>query len=81
MDMKKLVKKLQTDKIVKKFGFIVLLACMTVLFASSIIQPAFSCFTFEFSRTVGGFTIIIPASPSTSSSTRRTWASLAPGEA
>ena len=63
MEKKKLIKKLQTDKTVQKFGSIVLLTCMAVLFASSIIQPAFSYFTFGFSRTVGGFTIIIPASP------------------
>ena len=63
MDKKKLVKKLQTDKTVKKIGSIVILTCMAVLFASSIIQPAFSCFTFGISRTAGSFTIIIPASP------------------
>ena len=62
MDKKKLVKKLQTDKTVKNFGTIVILTCMAVLFASFIIQPAFCGFTFGFRRTVGGFTIIIPAS-------------------
>ena len=39
MDKKKLVKNLQTTKTVKDFGSIV------ILFSSSIVQPAFSCFT------------------------------------
>ena len=42
----------QTNKTVKDFGSIVILTCMAVLFASSVVQPAFSCFTFGFSRTV-----------------------------
>ena len=63
MNKKKLVKKAQTDKTVKNFGSIVILTCMAVLFACSIIQPAISCFTFGFSSTIGGFTIIIPAFP------------------
>ena len=46
MEKMKLVKKLQTNKTVNKFGSIVILTCMAVLFASSIIQPAFSYFTF-----------------------------------
>ena len=41
-----LEKKLTTAKTVTKFGSIVILTYMTVLFASSIVQPAFSCFTF-----------------------------------
>ena len=45
MDKKKLVKKLKTAKTVKDFGSIVILTCMAVLFTSSIIQSAFSCFT------------------------------------
>ena len=63
MDKKKLVKKLQTAKTVSNFGSNVILTCLATLFAPSIVQPAFSCFTFGFSRTVGGFTIILPASP------------------
>ena len=61
MEKKKLIKKLTTAKTVTNFGFIVILTCMAVLFASSIVKPAFSCFTFEFSRTVSSFIIIFPA--------------------
>ena len=46
MEKKKLVKKLTTAKIVMNFGSIVILTYMAVLFASSIVQRAFSCFTF-----------------------------------
>ena len=44
MDKKKMVKKLQTAKTVMDFGSSVILNCMAFLFASSIVQPAFSCF-------------------------------------
>ena len=63
MDKKKMVKKLQTAKTVMDFGSSVILNCMAFLFASSIVQPAISCFNFGFNRTVGGFTIIVPACP------------------
>ena len=39
----------------KVYGSIVILTCTAALFASSIAQLAFSCFTFWYSRTVGCF--------------------------
>ena len=42
MEKKKLVKKLTTGKTVTNFGSIVILTCMAVLFAFSIVQLAFS---------------------------------------
>ena len=39
MEKKKLIKKEQTVKTVEDFGSIVILTCMAVLFASSVVQP------------------------------------------
>ena len=70
MDKKKLVKKRQTrdndsqlmSRTVKDFGVSVILTCIAALFASTV-RPAFSSFNSGFSRTVGGFTITLPAYP------------------
>ena len=70
MDKKKLVEKLQTrdndsqlmSRTVKDFGVSVILTCIAALFASTV-RPAFSSFNSGFSRTVGGFTITLPAYP------------------
>ena len=53
MDKKKLVRKVQTVKTIKDFNSSVIRNCMAVLFASSTVQLASSCFTSGFSRTVG----------------------------
>ena len=53
MDKKKLVRKVQTVKTIEDFNSSVIRNCMAVLFASSTVQLASSCFTSGFSRTVG----------------------------
>ena len=54
MDKKKLVRKVQT---IEDFDSSVIVTCMAVLFASSTVQLAASCFTSGFSRTVGSLEV------------------------
>ena len=57
MDKKKLVRKVQTIKTIKDFDSSVIVTCMAVLFASSTVQLAASCFTSGFSTTVGSLEV------------------------
>ena len=57
MDKKKLVRKVQTVKTIKDFNSSVIRTCMAVLFASSTVQLASSCFTSGLSRTVGSLQV------------------------
>ena len=57
MDKKKLVRKVQTIKTIEDFDSSVIVTCMAVLFASSTVQLAASCFTSGFSRTVGSLEV------------------------
>ena len=59
MDKKKLVRKVQTVKTIKDFDSSVSRTCMAVLFASSNVQLAASCFASGFSRTVGSLEALL----------------------